>query len=232
LPPPAAAISPEIANVIRKQRAVFLDRDGVINSLIYHREAGVIDSPFTEDQFKVLPRVPEAIRAINDLGFLAILVSNQPGIAKRHFTAETLRAFDRKLLARVERAGGRIDAIYYCLHHPQAKLARLRKKCVCRKPGTGMLKAAAKRFHLKLKDCYMVGDGFNDMAAGRRAGCKTVFIGAWKCEHCRHLAAFPRNHPDFVAKDLWSAAQLISRQTRNHGTSVVKRNGTRPERAR
>src|SRR5690242_12344139 len=79
--------------------AVFLDRDGVINSLVYHKEASVVDSPFTSSQFRILPRVPQAIRVLNELGLAVIVVSNQPGIAKRHFSAATLRDFDRKLKA-------------------------------------------------------------------------------------------------------------------------------------
>lgn len=189
--------------------AVFLDRDGVLNSLVYHREAGVIDSPFTASQFKLLPKVPEAIRELNRLGLRVIVVSNQPGIAKGHLTAEILRGFDRTLLAKVADAGGHIDAIYYCLHHPSAAVKQLRKRCACRKPGIGMLKAAARRFDLSLSDCFMVGDGLPDIAAGLRAGCKTIFIGRWKCEICQHLHDPDRDRPHFVAKDLWAAVRII-----------------------
>ena len=195
------------------KRAVFLDRDGVINPLIYHKDMGIVDSPFTLSQFKVFPRAPRAIRLLNDLGFLVIVISNQPGIAKRHFNAATLRQFDRKLHAALRPAGGHIDAIYYCLHHPDAILKKLRKRCTCRKPGIGMLVRAAHDFGLSLSESYMVGDGLTDIEAGARAGCRTVFLGRWKCEYCQFIRP-PDLHPTFVAKDLWEAAHLIQEDIR------------------
>jgi D-glycero-D-manno-heptose 1,7-bisphosphate phosphatase len=189
-------------------RAVFLDRDGVINPLIYHQDVGIVDSPFTLSQFRVLPRVPKAIRLLNDLGLAVVIVSNQPGIAKGHFNSETLRKFDRKLQVTLKPLGARIDATYYCLHHPQSVVKEFRKRCSCRKPSPGMLLKAARDLGLSLPDSYMVGDGLTDIEAGSRAGCRTVFIGRWKCEHCQFI--HPSSlRPDFVANDLWHAAQLI-----------------------
>ncbi len=196
-------------------KAVFLDRDGVLNPLIYYPDAGIVDSPFTATQFKLFPRVARAVRLFNELGLRVIVVSNQPGIAKKHFTAEVLRACERKLMDGISRGGGRVDAIYYCLHHPDSKVKSLRKHCRCRKPGIGMLQAAARRFKLSLSDCYMVGDGITDIVAGRRAGCKTVLIGKWKCENCQHLQDAAGGHPDMVAKDLWAAATLIREQVKS-----------------
>src|SRR5216684_4682918 len=94
-------------------KAVLLDRDGVINSLVYHEDAGVIDAPFAASQFKLLPRVPQAIRLLNDLGLGVAVVSNQPGIAKGHFKPEVLKACERKMLSGIRAAGGRIHGIYY-----------------------------------------------------------------------------------------------------------------------
>jgi D-glycero-D-manno-heptose 1,7-bisphosphate phosphatase len=189
-------------------RAVFLDRDGVINRLIYHRDAGIVDSPFTVEQFELLPRVPKAIRLLNRLGFPVVLVSNQPGIAKKHFDEATLRKFDKKLKATLAAAGAHVDAIYYCLHHPDAAVKSLRKRCNCRKPGIGMLTQAARDLGIALADSYLVGDGLTDIEAGNRAGCRTVFVGRWKCEHCQFIE--PRClRPSLIAKDLYEAAQLI-----------------------
>jgi D-glycero-D-manno-heptose 1,7-bisphosphate phosphatase len=191
-----------------KKRAVFLDRDGVINPLIYHRDVGIVDSPFTLAQFKVFPRVPRAIRLLNDLGLTVIVVSNQPGIAKGHFNTDMLRKFDRKLHAALKPARGHIDAVYYCLHHPDAIVKNLRKRCTCRKPGVGMLLRAAQELKVALSESYMVGDGLTDVEAGSRAGCRTVFLGRWKCEYCQFIRP-PDLHPTFVAKDLWEAVHLI-----------------------
>jgi len=189
-------------------KAVLLDRDGVINALVYHEDAGVIDAPFKRSQFKLLPRVPEAIRMLNDLGLNVAIVSNQPGIAKGHLKPDMLKAFEREMLSHIRLAGGRLDRIYYCLHHPEAKVAKFRRRCCCRKPEIGLLKQAAADLHVSLNECYMIGDGIPDLVAGSRAGCSTIFIGRWKCEICQFTEA-PDVHPVFVAKDLWEAALFI-----------------------
>ena len=203
-------------------KAVLLDRDGVINSLVYHQEAGIIDSPFTPAQFKLIPGVPKAIKLLNDLGLRVAVVSNQPGIAKGHLKRETLKVFDRIMLSLVRAEGGRIEHIYYCLHHPEARVATLRKRCKCRKPETGLLRKAATELQVRLKDCYMIGDGISDLLAGTRAGCRTIFVGRWKCEICQFTEA-PHTRPAFVAKDLWEAAQLIANEiiNGNQGTAEL-----------
>jgi D-glycero-D-manno-heptose 1,7-bisphosphate phosphatase len=188
--------------------AVFLDRDGVINRLIYHKDAGIVDSPFTAAQFQVFPCVPKAIRLLNDLGLPVVLVSNQPGIAKEHFAPEVLGEIEQQLQAALAPSRAHLDASYYCFHHPDAIVKDLRKNCSCRKPGIGMLTRAAGDLDLSLERSYMVGDGLTDIEAGHRAGCKTIFVGTWKCEHCQFV--HPRGlRATAVAKDLLQAALLI-----------------------
>lgn len=192
-------------------KAVFLDRDGVINALVYHEDAGVIDAPFTRSQFRLLPQVPEAIRLLNDLGLRVAIVSNQPGIAKGHFKQDMLKVIERRMLSAIRTAGGRIDRIYYCLHHPEAKVPKLRQRCHCRKPEIGLLEQAAADLMVPLDECYLIGDGIPDLLAGSRAGCRTIFIGRWKCEICQFTEAeAPHARPAFVARDLWEAAQIIA----------------------
>ncbi len=193
--------------------AVFLDRDGVINQLIYHRDAGIVDSPFTVEQFRVLERVPRAIHILNKLGLAVIVVSNQPGIAKGHFDLATLRRFDTKLHGTLRAARAHVDGVYYCLHHPDATVRTLRKRCLCRKPAIGLLTRAARELGVSLTDSYMVGDGLTDIEAGNRAGCKTIFVGRWKCEHCQFIRPSDLR-PTFVAKDLWEAVQWITTDLR------------------
>jgi D-glycero-D-manno-heptose 1,7-bisphosphate phosphatase len=205
--------------------AVFLDRDGVINRLIYHREAGIVDSPFTAAQFQVFPWVPKAIRLLNQLGLPVVIVSNQPGIAKQHFKAEVLAEFEKRLEAVLAPSRAHVDATYYCLHHPDASVKALRTRCSCRKPGIGMLRQAARDLDLSLEHSYMVGDGLTDIEAGNRAACKTIFVGRWKCEHCQFIR--PRGlRPTFVAKDLLEAARLIQQavqlDTRNSARPIRK----------
>jgi len=202
--------------------AVFLDRDGVINRLIYHRDAGIVDSPFTAAQFQIFPCVPKAIRLFNRLGLPVVIVSNQPGIAKQHFNAEMLDEFEKRLEAVLAPSGAHVDATYYCLHHPDARLKALRTRCSCRKPGIGLLTQAARDLDLSLEHSYMVGDGLTDIEAGKRADCKTIFVGRWKCEHCQFIR--PRGlRPSFVAKNLLEAAQLIQQDIQGD-TRAIKPN--------
>lgn len=207
-------------------KAAFLDRDGVINPLIYHQDVGIVDSPFTLKQFRVFPRVPQAIKRLNDLGLAVVVASNQPGIAKGHFDEEMLKAFDRKLALALRRAGAHLDATYYCLHHPQATAKRLRRRCRCRKPGIGMITQAAHDLGLTLSESYMIGDGLTDIEAGAKAGCRTIFIGRWKCEACQFIHP-PGLRPTFAAKDLWEAAGIIAadlgERTTESGTHSLSR---------
>ena len=154
---------------------MFLDRDGVINSLVYHKDAGALDSPFTLGQFRLLPRVARAIRVLNDLRCAVVIVSNQPGAAKGHFDAGLLGKFDAKLRSALKPVRAHVDATYYCLHHPDAVVKALRKRCSCRKPGIGLLTRAEREMGLSLSQAYMVGDGLSDIEAGVRACCRTVF---------------------------------------------------------
>lgn len=195
-------------------KAVLLDRDGVINTLVYHEDSGVIDAPFVPSQFKLLPRVPQAIRLLNDIGLKTAIVSNQPGIAKGHLSPDTLKFFESTMIREIAEAGGKIDFIHYCLHHPEGKISELRQSCRCRKPGIGLLEQAARNLKVTLDQCYMIGDGIPDLQAGRRAGCRTVFIGRWKCEICQFTEG-DDVRPHLVARDLWEACQLIQTEFRN-----------------
>ncbi|HEY4683036.1 MAG TPA: HAD family hydrolase [Candidatus Acidoferrales bacterium] len=215
-------------------RAVFLDRDGVINDVVYYPEIGLVDSPFTVEQFHLRPRVGEAIQRLNRLQFKVIVVSNQPGIAKRHFSARTLAAMDRKMKRSLARQGARLDAALYCLHHPGAALKRYRLRCACRKPQPGLLLQAATDFGIDLERSYMVGDSASDVQAGQRAGCRTIYLGSWKCDVCR-LMERQGVRPHFICQDLWEASRQIqaleggdgdfSRFRRREGDSKVGRPG-------
>jgi D-glycero-D-manno-heptose 1,7-bisphosphate phosphatase len=200
--------SPGAALQKNPMKAVLLDRDGVINNLVYHQDVGVIDAPFTASQFKLFPRVPQAIRLLNDMGLKTAIVSNQPGIAKGHLTREVLKGFESAMLNAINSAGARIDRIYYCLHHPEAQVPELRQACRCRKPEIGMLEQASKDLDVKLDECYIVSDGLPDLQAGTRACCRKIFIGRWKCEICQFIQG-DDVRPHLVAKDLWEACQLI-----------------------
>ena len=191
-------------------KAVFLDRDGTINEVIYYQDLGIVDSPFTVEQFKLLPGVGEAIKILNQSEFKVILVSNQPGIAKGHFSMDTFEKIREKMRTELEKYGARLDAEYYCLHHPEAKNEEYKKNCECRKPKPGLLLKAAEDLNIDLAKSWMVGDGLTDIEAGKSAGCKTILIGNMKCDLCR-LMDEKNIRPDYIVKNLYMAKEVINR---------------------
>lgn len=161
-------------NLMNKQKAVFLDRDGTINKYV-----GFLRNI---DDFELLPGVSNAIKTINNSGYLAIIVTNQPVIARGEVTYEELNTIHNKMQTLLGREGAYVDAIYYCPHHPhkgyEGEIPELKIECECRKPKPGMLLEAANDFNIDLVQSWMVGDGENDIKAGKAAGCKTVLIGS------------------------------------------------------
>ena len=189
-------------------RGVLLDRDGVINELAYFPEIGVIDSPLNPDQFKLLPGVPEAIRALNELGFKVAVVSNQPGIAKGKMTERLFAEIRSKMKNELEREGAHVDAEYYCFHHPDAVREEYKVNCDCRKPKPGLFVKASSELGLDPSRSFSVGDSLVDVKAGKAAGFTTILIGAMKCDLCR-LMDQEDAHPDHVAESLIRAVELI-----------------------
>lgn len=168
-----AAGSVKAKNLKQKQKALFLDRDGTINKYVgFLRDIG---------QFELIPGVAEAIKKINESGYLAIVVTNQPVIARGEVTTSELQLIHNKMETLLGEEGAYFDAIYYCPHHPHrgypGEIEALKIDCDCRKPKPGMLLQAAKDFNISLEDSWMIGDGENDIKAGKAAGCRTALIG-------------------------------------------------------
>lgn len=165
-------------NLKNKQKAIFLDRDGTINKYV-----GFLRK---EEEFELLPGVADAVRKINQSGFLAIVVTNQPVIARGEVTFEGLDTIHNKMETLLGKEGAYLDAIYFCPHHPhkgyEGEVAELKIECDCRKPKPGMLIKAAEDFNINLSQSFMVGDGENDIKAGKAAGCKTVLLNT-ECEY-------------------------------------------------
>ena len=159
-------------NLAHKQKCVFLDRDGTIN-----RYVGFLRSI---DEFELLSGVAEAIRRINESGYLAIVATNQPVIARGEVTEAELREIHNKMETLLGQEGAYLDAIYYCPHHPhkgyEGEIPELKFDCDCRKPKPGMLLQAAADFNIDLSASYMVGDGENDVECGKAAGCTPVLL--------------------------------------------------------
>jgi D-glycero-D-manno-heptose 1,7-bisphosphate phosphatase len=191
-------------------RAVFLDRDGVINEVVYFPEMGLPDSPLNPKQFKLLPGAAKAIRILNNLGLKVIVVSNQPAIAKGKMTAELFEQVRLKMKTALEKKGAHIDGEYYCFHHPQAKLAKYKVDCDCRKPKAGLIIKASRDFNLKPEQCYAIGDSLTDVEAGKAAGCETFLIGNSKCDLCK-LMREKDIKPDHIVPSLLHASKVIER---------------------
>jgi D-glycero-D-manno-heptose 1,7-bisphosphate phosphatase len=189
-------------------QAIFLDRDGIINAMVYQPEFGLIDSPANPDEFVLLPGVGEAVKQINQMGFLAIVISNQPGVAKGKFTLDLLEATKQKMYQELAAYDAHLDAVYYCLHHPDAAVPAYRVKCDCRKPRPGLLLQASEEWGIALQDSYFVGDGISDIVAGHYAGCKTFLVNSRKCYICDELAR-QQVEPDFIAKNLADVVECI-----------------------
>lgn len=160
-------------NLKNKQKAIFLDRDGTINKYV-----GFLRN---KEEFELIDGVPEAIKRINASGYLAIVVTNQPIIARGEVNFEELDAIHNKMETLLAKDGAYIDGLYFCPHHPhkgyEGERIEFKIECECRKPKPGMIQTAAKCFNIDLEKSFMVGDGENDILAGKNAGCKTALIG-------------------------------------------------------
>lgn len=162
----------EARNLLEKQRAIFLDRDGTINKYVgFLHEA---------ETFELLPGVAQAIKEINNKGYLCIVVTNQPVIARGEISVSQLEQIHNKMETLLGLEGAYVDAIYYCPHHPdkgfEGEVKELKILCNCRKPKPGMIINAAKKYNIDLSQSWMIGDSENDILAGKAAGCKTAYI--------------------------------------------------------
>jgi D-glycero-D-manno-heptose 1,7-bisphosphate phosphatase len=159
-------------NLSNKQRAVFIDRDGTITTL-----DGFVTKP---EQLLLKNDSAAAIRMVNESGFLAIVITNQPVIARGECTIEELDEIHRKMETDLGASGAYVDDIFYCPHHPDKGFAGERPEykieCECRKPKPGMILAAARKYNIDLSESYMIGDSVKDALAGLRAGCRPALL--------------------------------------------------------
>jgi len=179
-------------------RAVFLDRDGTINEEIYNPKTGVPSAPRDPSQFRLLPRVGNAIKLLNDAGLKVVVITNQSGVARGYLTEEALRRVHKKLEDELSKKGASLDAIYYCPHHPD-------DECGCRKPKIGMLAQAAQDLNIDLKNSYMIGDKISDLKPGIKLGCKTILVLTGQGKDWKKDG----EDPDYIASDLYIAAKWI-----------------------
>jgi D-glycero-D-manno-heptose 1,7-bisphosphate phosphatase len=184
----------------KKRKAIFLDRDGTI---IRH-----VELLHKSSEVRLIPGAADAIRIMNELGYLVIMVSNQPVVARGIIGPEEVDRLNGMLADRLSKQGAVIDVSYFCPHHTKANIKKYRMACDCRKPGPGMIFAAAKDYYLDLKKSFLVGDSTQDVQAGNRAGVKMILV------RTGHGGKDPWQHegkPDFTAKDILGATRIIKR---------------------
>ena len=197
-------------------RAVLLDRDGVINELVYYEEHGIIDSPFAVEQLRLFPWAGEAIKRLIEAKYKVAIVSNQPGIAKGHLSWKAFEEISRRMRKQLAKQRAFLDGEYYCFHHPDAVVEALRASCDRRKPKPGLLFRAATEMDIDLSASWMIGDGLIDIKAGQSAGCKAILLGNMKCELCR-LMDEEGARPDAIASNLLEAVSIILNSEGKHG---------------
>ena len=161
--------------MVQARKAVFLDRDGVINQNVFYPDSSEFESPRSVEEFELYPWTLEALRRLCDAGYMLFVVSNQPNFAKGKSSLEPLREIGDALIAQTAASGIDIVASYYCFHHPASLLPGY-SACNCRKPSPKFLFEAAAEYNLELEQSWMVGDRPTDIECGLRAGVKTIRI--------------------------------------------------------
>ena len=189
------------------RRAVFLDRDGTVAD-----EVGYVNHA---SRIRLLPGSAGAVKRIRDAGFLAVVVTNQAGVARDYFEEFVVHQANRRLVELLEQEGAALDGIYYCPHHPREGTPPYRQDCQCRKPRAGMLHKAAVDLGIDLPKSYMVGDGIVDVGAARAAGVVPVLVlTGYGRGHLEHRRSRWTVEPEHIAEDLSAAVQWILERER------------------
>ncbi len=185
----------------QSSRAVFVDRDGTLNE-----DIGYVSTP---DELVLYPWAAEALRLIDESGFLIVVITNQSGIARGMYTEQTLEAIHSRMIAQLALKGARIDAVYYCPHHPEVGNERYRIACECRKPQTGMLDRAARELAIDLTRSFVIGDKASDVKLAENAGARAALVlTGYGRETLAHPDRWPCA-PEIVAENLLEAVKRI-----------------------
>lgn len=189
-------------------KAVFLDRDGVINGIVWNEDAEQLDSPLKREQFRLLPGVPEALKILQKKGYLLFVATNQPAAAKGKTTYTELCAINHMFVQSMRECGVEITEVTMCPHyeHMTSQTAEkyLAHACDCRKPKTGLIQQIKAKYKIDLEHSWMAGDSYTDIVCGQNAGLHTAFIGKYKCDLCMMLNG---NKPDKIYPSLKEFAE-------------------------
>jgi D-glycero-D-manno-heptose 1,7-bisphosphate phosphatase len=185
----------------KKRGAVFLDRDGTINV-----EVGYLSRP---EDFALIPGSAEAVGRLNAAGFAVVVISNQSGVARGYFDEADVARVNDKMVQELRRHGARLDAIYYCPHHPEFGNGSYRRECDCRKPKPGMVRRAERELGVDAAGSFVVGDHRGDVMLAKNVGAASILVlsghGGEELEKLVQEGA----QPDFVAPDLAAAVDYI-----------------------
>jgi D-glycero-D-manno-heptose 1,7-bisphosphate phosphatase len=185
-----------------KRPALFMDRDGTVSE-----EVGYVNHP---SRFRLFPYSAEAIKLLNDNGWLAIVVTNQAGVARGYFAEEVILQIHEQLQRDLETSGAKVDAIYYCAHHPSVGEPPYRLDCDCRKPRTGLIERAAADFEIDLQRSWVVGDRYSDIELARNARLHSAFVlsgygrGEWEYQRASWKLG-----PDAVGETLLDVVRIV-----------------------
>jgi D-glycero-D-manno-heptose 1,7-bisphosphate phosphatase len=184
------------------KRALFLDRDGVLDELVFYESSGEWEGPRTLADLVMIEGIAEPLQSFIDAGWLLFIVTNQPSYAKGKTTMEDTHAVHDAVVAQL---GVPITRSYLCFHHPESIVPDLRVACDCRKPGAQSLREAARDFDVDLASSWMVGDQDSDLLCGRAAGCKVALI-----EYSRSADKRGEVEPDLRVASLVDLAQALT----------------------
>ena len=187
------------------KKAVFLDRDGVINENV--------ENLTKVSQFKLIAGAAEAIKRLNDAGYLVVVITNQPIIAKGFCTFEEMEKIHDKMKKLLAKKGAHIDRIYICPHHPEkgfpGEVPELKIDCSCRKPKPGLFLQAIKELDINIKESWSIGDSKSDVEASKKAGIRTIFLSLGGGSGAKHELELKDVKPDYIKKDLSEAVDFI-----------------------
>ncbi len=187
-------------------KAVFLDRDGVINYPVLNPNTGNFEAPFKVQDLKLFPNVIESLKELQALNFKLFIITNQPDYAKGKAKLEDLKAIEKELLDILKKNSIEITEYFACFHHPNGVVPEYTCKCLCRKPGTLFLDQGKEKYNIDMKSSWMLGDRDTDIECGSSAGVKTILIYS---EYSVSENNAGKSNPSYKAKDLHEAVRII-----------------------
>jgi D-glycero-D-manno-heptose 1,7-bisphosphate phosphatase len=192
-------------------KAIFLDRDGVINKNIFNKNTGEFESPHRVKDFKIFPWVIDSLKTLEILGYKLFLISNQPSYAKGKTSLKNIKDIHKKLHGILIKNKIKFIEYFYCYHHPKGVVKKYSIKCKCRKPSPYFLNLANKKYNIDLSNSWIVGDRDTDVECGIKAGVKTILIKT-KEESMNKKAG--KSKPFYKAKNLKDAVKIIKKNDR------------------